>query len=428
MIKVLILLHVWSCIVASLAWVLQRNKSGQIGKNFPPPNIWLGFIILIFLPAAISIVSVDTAVSLPKITIFEFLSEASAVSPEKQSFAVLSFLTFYASWTVLLMGQTLWRWFQLQSLSLIPTKDSDVFNTSYVIPPLTLSWPRRCIVLPTGLEIKETLIKHERTHLKYYDAEITLCLLLLRDIMLRGLGISYLVRQWRLAIEIRADHAATELLSPSQRQDYATLLLQGLKPSGDHKDGGTLPCPTAHLTSTRHRSVKMRLNQIMQNNSNFRKHRGRMALLLTTIGAVVLGISSMEVLAKNDVDVLLSDEIVYLERVPPVMPISCPGLDLGTVDIKGKTITLNGAETYQHIAIVGSVTIKYDVRPDGTTFNLRVLRSNDPCFEPAAQASLSQWIIKSDNVGLKDVVVMMQFVMTGETHEDLEVPLNDFLQ
>ena len=161
--------------------------------------------------------------------------------------------------SVLLMSRTLWRWSRLQILPLMPTTEPDIFTTTSEIPPLTLSWPRRAVVVPLGFQAQTALIQHERAHLHHHDAELTLPLLLLQDVLLRSPGISYLVRQWRLSIELRADQAATKMLTSSERKDYAALLLNVVRSNGGPAEGGTLPCPTAHLTSTRHRSVKMRL-------------------------------------------------------------------------------------------------------------------------------------------------------------------------
>ena len=246
--------------------------------------------------------------------------------------------------------------------------------------------------------------------------------------MLRGVGIGYLVCQWRLAIELRADHAATKMMTTTERKNYAALLLNGIRSSGHHADGGALPCPTAHLTSKRHRSVKMRLTQIMENKSNPRKPRWRVALLLTTLGASTLGLISTSASAKDEEITIQADKIIYQKRTPPKMPASCPGLNVDDIEVGGKEMNINGVSTYQHYAVVGSVVLKFDIRPDGSTYNLRVVESNNACFEPEAKASVAQWITEPHGNHVREVAVILQFMLTGETHEDINGPLNEFLQ
>jgi len=427
MIKALILIHLWSLIVAACAWVLQRDGGRYIGARFPAPHIWLGLTALCFLPSVISLMPVTASVSLPQMEVFQIFADPISAASEEGSFAI-NYVGIYLGLCLLLMGRTVWRWSRLQLLSLSPTDNPDIFTTADSVPPLTLSWPRRVIVIPAGYQNELALIRHERAHLHHKDAEMTLGLLILKDMMLRNAGMSYLIRQWRLAIELRADKAATKMLTSSERQDYANLLLHSLRRTGHHAGGGALPCPTAHPTSTRHRSVKMRLTHIMKNKPHSHKHRWRAALLFTAFGAGALGVSTMSAVATDRTVTVLTDEIEYVERVPPQMPASCPGLDLGTINIVGKDMMVNGVSKYQHIVTVGYVVMKYDVRPDGSTHNHRVVKSNDPCFEPSAKTSLAQWRIQPPGKDITDINIVMRFVMTGETHEDLDGQLNDFLQ
>lgn len=54
MIKVLILIQLWSLVVAGIAWVLQRDGNGRVGARFPAPTIWLTLIVLSFLPGVLT--------------------------------------------------------------------------------------------------------------------------------------------------------------------------------------------------------------------------------------------------------------------------------------------------------------------------------------------------------------------------------------
>ena len=419
MIKALLIVHICSLMIAAVAWVLQRDNGEQVGQNFPKPKVWLSLILLCFVPGLMSIMPLTAPTGTLQIDVFERLSEQVGGNFVKAS-PVLNGLTIYICGSVLLMAQTLWRWSRLQRLPLTRTDKPDIYITKSVVPPLTLSWPRRAVVIPEGLQNQAGLIAHECAHLRHKDAEFTLVLLLIRDLMLRNFGISYLVRQWRLSIELRADHVATQIMTPQQRKDYAALLLQGLKPSSQYADGRALPCPTAHLTSTRHRSVKMRLTKIMQNKPNPRKRHWTVALAFTAIGAATLGLATAN--AATDMS-----DVTYVKRVPPIMPVNCPELDVNTISIEGKEMTIKGEVTYMHIARVGSVQLKFDVQPNGSTQNIRVTESNNVCFEPNAKAAVSQWIVQTEGKPIKDISVLMQFTLTGEEHEDIEGPLNKFL-
>lgn len=192
MIKALIITHLWSLIIAAIAWGLQRDKNGAVGINFPAPKIWMGLIALSFLPGALSFISFDTAIVL-EMKIIEAISDPIAATTTGDV-PPISYLMVYCVFSLVLMSQTLWQWARLQCLSLRPTSDHDIFLTDANVPPLTLSWPRRAVVLPSDGQNHQALIKHERTHLRHKDAEVTLFLLLIKDMMLRGVGIGYLVR------------------------------------------------------------------------------------------------------------------------------------------------------------------------------------------------------------------------------------------
>ena len=177
----------------------------------------------------------------------------------------------------------------------------------------------------------------------------------------------------------------------------------------------------------------MRLTEIMENKSNPRKHRWNVALLLTTLGAGMIGIMSTSAMAKDETltlqaDKIITDEVVYTKRVPPKMPASCPGLNLDGIEITGRDIKVKGEMVPQHTGIVGTVVLKYDVRPDGSTHNMRIVKSNHPCFEPVAKDSVAQWMIESQDKDVRDVAVIIKFMLTGETHDDLGTLLNDFIQ
>ncbi len=427
MIKALILVHLWSLVVAGIAWILQRDGNGKVGASFPAANIWLGLILISILPGLLFVIPFDAVFGLPKIEMPEvFSSQASDVSVTDSS--PLNYLAIYIGLGILLMGRTLWQWSRLQKLPFAATPNPDVFTTTSDIPPLTLSWPRRAVLIPSGLETQTALIAHERTHLRHYDAELTLLLLLLRDLMLSNPGIGYLVRQWRLSIELRADHAATQELSASERKNYAALLLNVLRSGGDHAGRRALPCPTAHLTSKRHRDVKMRLTGIIENVPNPHKHRWSVAILLSTFGASLIGFLNSPASATVEVLNMELDQIEYAKQTSPQLPASCPGLKLDDVKYEKTTSTINGMIVPQHVVKLGLVVLKHDVRRDGSAHNPQVIVSTHPCFEANAKTTIAGWVAAPQEFEIKNVAVKMYFVTSAETVEELKLQLDKFLQ
>jgi len=397
-----------------------------LGRAFP----WLVLIVLSFLPGALYLLPLGTAISIPDIEIFDLIptqvSESSAESP-----GFLNYLSVYVGLGLLLMSRTLWRWSRLQRLPLTPTTEPDILTTTAEIPPLSLSWPRRAVVIPAGFENTAALIRHERPHLHHYDAELTLFLLLLQDMMLKNPGVSYLVRQWRQSIELRADHAATKMLSPSERKDYAALLLNIQRPGGG--DGGMLPCPTAWLGSAHHRNVKMRLGGILKNEPEARKRRWGVAVLLASVAASGIGLMSAAATANSagsnpDAYILVD----YIKKTPLQLPANCPGLesDLKARGFKFEEIetTVNGLLVSKHILKLGTVVLSHGVRGDGRIYNPGIINTSHPCFEAEAKAAITQWVAEPQKSNIKNVAVKLHFVMSGDTPEELNDKLKDYLQ
>jgi len=427
MLKALILVHLWSFVVAGCAWALQSDGNGKVGASFPAANIWLGLMLISIFPGLLCVIPFDAAIDLPKMEALEVFSnqtdDGSVANP-----APFNFLTIYFGIGVILISRTLWQWLRLQKLPLTPSAKPDIFTTTSNVPPLTLSWPRRAVVIPSGLETQAALIAHERAHLRHNDAELTLLLLLLRDLMLFNPGIGYLVRQWRLAIELRADRAATQDFSVSERKDYAALLLNLLRSDGDNRDRRVLPCPTAHLASKGHRNAKIRLTGIMKNEPGPRKHRWSAALLLSALGASMIGFFNSSASAKVEVLDVDLDPIEYVKQTPLQLPSSCPGLKRDDVKFEKTTSTINGKIVPQHTMKLGIVVLKHDVRRDGSAHNPLVIVSTHPCFEANAKTAIAGWDAEPQEFEIKNVVVKMYFVTSAETREQLNLKLESFLQ
>lgn len=421
MIKALVIFHVWSLVLGIFAWFLQRDRA-IVGESFPRPGVWMGLIYLCIFSACFSLVPISNAPSQISLSAETLMLDRIPENVEISTLVFsINFLWVYAALAGFFLSQTIWKWVHLQRLVIKPTRHKDVFLTDFS-PPLTLSWPRRAILLPQALLDSDSLIKHERTHLRHYDAEMTVLLLLLRDISLRAPGISYLIRQWRLAIELRADHAVTKNMTKIEKQDYARLLLDEMKPAAFKKDGGALPCPTAHLTSTRYRSVKMRLHRIIDSDPRARKARWDFGILAAALATVIIGGASITANANDFADVK------YVKRGPPKLPAKCIGLDTDTIKITGKKLNFGGQETFQHFMEVGRVKLRYDIERDGSLKNISVMDTNHDCFSEHAIESLSKWKAEPQSDDLKNVEVMISFRVNGENHSKLEEFLAEFLR
>ena len=429
MIKALILVQLWSLVVAGGAWFLQRDGSGRVGARFPAPNVWLTLIALALLPGVLYLIPFSKFISIPTTDIFEiFPAQISEFSTD--SARPFNPLLVYIGLGIFLMARTLWRWSRLQGLPLVPTAEPDIFSTSATLPPLTLSWPRRAVVMPQGVEAQAALIRHERAHLRHNDAELTLLLLLLRDMMVRNPGISFLVQQWRLAIELRADRVATKELSATERKDYAAFLLDFQRPGAQR--GEVLPCPTARLNSVPHRNAKMRLVGIIDGEPGAQKHRWTVALICASIMAATLGLTNAIATPGANATDEGSIQIAYARKTTLQLPANCPGLESDLkargFEYETKEVTVNGQRVPISIVSLGIVIVGHDVRKDGTLHNVRVLKSTNQCFDDEAEKAVVQWLAEPQDFETKNAAIKLQFIMSAQSHEQLDKKLKAYLR
>ena len=424
MIEALILIHLWSLVVAASARVSQRDRGKGAGGRFPTPRVWFLLIVLSVLPGVLYFMPFGEVLRIPDIEILDFIpthvSERSAGDP-----GFFNPVLIYGGVGFLLMIRTLRSWSRLQRLPLVPTTESDVFTTTADVPPLTLSWPRRAVVLPSGFQTGSALVEHERAHLHHHDAELTLALLLLQDLILHNPGIRYLVEQWRLSIELRADRAATETLTASERKDYAALLLNLQRPRRNGVQ--TLPCPSAHHGSRHHRALKMRLGLIIGAEPGSGK-QGWAALAVTFMGACAVGITAS---ANTGIDKAMEVGPVILEYVrktPLQMPANCVGLKTDDLKAVERPVTVDGRRLQRYVMKVGVVTLYHDVRTDGSVHNPRIAASTHPCFEAEAEAAVVQWIAESQGAAVKDAAAKLPFVISGATPDELRLQLDALTQ
>ena len=135
MIKALILTHLWCLLVALCSWVLQRDRGNQLGTHFPAPKVWLGLILLCFLPGAISLLPVSPPVKLLAIEIFKAPAQASSLEQSENAWSI-NYLALYFVLGFLLASRTFFQWARLQFISLSPTSEPDIFITSSDLPPI----------------------------------------------------------------------------------------------------------------------------------------------------------------------------------------------------------------------------------------------------------------------------------------------------
>ena len=421
MIRALIIFHIWSLVIAVVAWVLQKDSRKNIGDSFPQPAIWLGLIFICIALFTASLIPDSSSISWVASGGFisEIIPDQAEIKTTKLSF---NLLWLYFGIAGMFTTQTLWRWLKIQRLSVSSTTQANLFTTEENIPPLTRSWPKRGIIIPASLETETSLIAHEQAHMRFCDAEMTLLLLIIRDLSLRLPGISYLISQWRHAIELRADESATQNMSRQEREDYARLLLERLKPSKFKSGGKALPCPTAHLTSTRYRSVKMRLRRIIETNPKPHKMRWKVGIIAALTSTMGVGYLAGPVQAAGYSD------FKYITMVPPQMPSNCKGLlDQNTIKITGKNVIVEGVEVETHTVEFGRVTARYDIQKDGRLNNIKVIETNHACFTDNALAALSQWQAEPQSSVRKNVEVLLSFHVTGGEHDDFNEILNQIL-
>lgn len=429
MIEAVALVHVWSLIVAGIARILQRDSKGRIGARFPSPNVWLVLIILCLLPGVFYVMPFGTTISIPEIEAFEFIP-SQIVENSDTGLVPLGYFDVYLLVGIVLMARTLWRWLRLQRLPLAQTSEKGVFTTTSKVPPLTLSWPRRAIVIPHEMQSQAAVIQHERAHLKHRDAELTLCLLLLQDLMLRSPSVSYLIRQWRLAIELRADQLAVASLTKPQRKDYAALLLNGLRSSEENDK--TFPCPTARLNTSRGRDIKIRLAGIIDERPDVPIRGWKTMLAATTVGASVIGLVGASASTNNgsthtEVDFRDYIRMEYIVHTPPALPQGCLALDRSKLKVKRKDIGVNGSQNSEYYITVGSVLVTHQVRQNGSVHNIRVLDVSNKCFSDEAIAAVGNWKVKPPGKEVNNAIAKVFFRISSDSEEGVNAQLDDFL-
>lgn len=379
------------------------------------PNVWTYFIALSLLPllAAFIIPLLNTvpfewAINAKSVqTQIERMAEE--VAPFSKGLSLWMFLAYiYGAIAALKVIGVVVRWTRLQLMPLSITETQGVYITDRDVPALALSWPKRCVVLPAtakalSREARGQIIAHERAHLKYNDAEITLIYLILQNLFWTNPAMRWFVTGWRDAAEIRADHAVTAGTDMPARKAYAQVLLSAMAQENGER---ARQCPSAYLTSNSLRSVKMRLSEIMttepRGGNRFYKGLAISCGLIISMG----GASFMTATAAPA-------QSQPLKRVPPMMPASCPNLDMKTVEVKSYTSKMNGQKKSYRAANIGTVILKFDIDKAGRTKNIKAVKSNNICFEGPALKSVVQWVYSS-GAPQKGVENMIKFRLSED--------------
>ncbi len=263
------------------------------------------------------------------------------------------------------------------------------------IPPCSFGWQTPVILIPKILlqdispEGRKAVYAHEASHIRAKDPQIMIVLLIIKALLWPHPAIWSFVRKWQNAIEVRADNQALKGASQNLRRHYGQILLTQMR----KYKGGTLPCPSATLNLSNLRSAKMRVKNIMNPNPQRDKtrvqefHLAGVAIVGTFSAA--LAISSMAGSPQMPVKPLQP-----LVREPPIFPAHC---------------VPNGGASSAEIVLQHSIT------PDGHVKNIKVIKSDNACFNGAAIASLKKWAYPplkkgASRAARKNVDVMIKFV------------------
>ncbi len=252
----------------------------------------------------------------------------------------------------------------------------EIIETAQACPPCSVGIFSPAILMPLNLRKqisanqRKMIYAHEAAHIKYRDPQTMLVLYILKALMWPYPPVHHMVRRWLDAAEMRADNAVLRGADKNLRESYGRLLLEVLrKYSPQTGKGGTLPCPSATLNLEHLRSAKMRVNNILNENAGaFKSKRPNIQLGILTSMAVLLGsyglIATAGEISSPDKD---AQPIV---RYPPMFPANC---------------TANPGK------YAASVFVKFDVSKQGDVENIRVTKSDNPCFNKATKISVAKW-------------------------------------
>ncbi len=282
-------------------------------------------------------------------------------------------------------------------------KSIDIITTKQEYPPCSFGLVRPVILMPAHLYSKlsseeiELIYKHEAAHIKARDPLIMTVLLIVKAVYWPHPAIHNLFTRWQLAAEFSADNFALKGATPNLRRQYGLLLVDVLRRCSSRE---ALPCPSASLNLSNYRSAKMRVKYIMNPSGVLGKSQyGGFKLLMSASAALFGGALAMSAVAGEGIS---PDKNAQLEtRYPPVFPSNCPASE-------GK--------------FAAQVDIKFDVNKAGSIENVRITKSDNPCFNENSVRSVSKWQYKPSQRRLKNVETRLVFMMQEKSSSSKPQP------
>jgi TonB family protein len=276
----------------------------------------------------------------------------------------------------------------------------DIVETQETCPPCSVGIFRPAIIIPSTLRghlsknHRSMIYAHEAAHIRYHDPAVMLGLYMLKALLWPYPPVHDLTRRWLAAAEQRADNAALLGANKNLRETYGRLLLEVLR----KYSGKALPCPSASLNLEHLRSAKMRVKNIMNENTETIKTRQRKIQLgMLTVAVGLLGTTGL--IASAGENIFPDRDAQPSVRFPPMFPAKC---------------TANPGK------YAASVIVKFDVGKGGVVENVRVAKSDNPCFNEASTNSVAKWQYEPYPRKRKGVQAMIKF-MLSENAEGKEI-------
>ena len=247
----------------------------------------------------------------------------------------------------------------------------EITETDQACPPCSTGLFHPVILMPSTLREqlsngqRKMIYAHETAHIRHRDPQVMLALYALKALLWPLPPVHDLARRWLDAAEQRADNAALQGADKNLRENYGRLLLEVLR----KYSGKALPCPSATLNFKHLRSTKMRVKNIM-NESPAKLKPLRLKIQLGIMTGIATLFGSYGLIAAAGETVSPDKDAQPTVRYPPIFPADC---------------TANPGK------YAASVIVKFDVDKSGTVENIRVTKSDNPCYNKTTKNSVAKW-------------------------------------
>lgn len=374
-----------------LVWMLSVGASKMFSSLTNWPEYWLAVIVVGFGTPAVSILLLAIGLQAPiDVAVFKSVTSLPIVSARQGSLisvmmqiAVPVSLLVYFSGVIIHLFRLSIGWRQLSKA--VRNKSTKLIHGNNVVvtdgnePPCAFGVFQPVIIIPTALhaQLKPAILKlilnHEAAHIQFKDPTIMFCLHVAKALFWPHPAIHALVKRWQFGSELRADNIALMGADKHLRKAYGQILVKVLRTYGAEnrrKEGkGTLPCPSATLNLNNYRSAKMRVENILnQEEKSFKTNRLKVGLYTLTCVALMSG--SYGLVAAAGPSPTSDRDTQPIVRYPPIFPANC-------VANKG--------------SFAASVSVIFDVNKTGKVENVRVINSDNPCFNQSTVNSVSKW-------------------------------------